>query len=266
MVSEIFTLAVGLLAVIYAGIAKFIQNKLIDRSRMEAMQKESKQLNLDFKKAKEKGDQAEMDKVMKKQMEMLPKMNKAMMAQFKPMIIILAVFFAFTWVVGHIDPTLEDDIKISLLDDGLGCDQTAGDGIYSACIEPENEGKWVVHVRSYRNGAEVGYDSVYFSYDEDIDDTYLENPRGEPLAVSTGKRDYYSGETVELYAQANDVSTVEATLDNGTAFRVDLPFTIPIVNVQRIYQPYWWFILISLISNLSIGFVLGKMKKKGEKK
>ncbi len=262
MVPEIFTLLVGLLAVVYAGVAKFIQNKLVDRSKVEEMQKESRQLSQDFKKAKERGNQAEMDKIMKKQMEMLPKMNKVMLSQFKPMIFILAIFFAFTWLVGQVNPTLEDDIKVSLLDNGLGCDKTAGDGIYSACIAPENEGKWVAHVRSYRNGAEVGYDSTYFSYDEDIDDTYLENPRGEPLAVSTDKRDYYAGETVELYAQADDVSAVEATLDNGTAFRVDLPFTIPIFNVQRIYQPYWWFILISLISNLSIGFVLGRMKKK----
>jgi hypothetical protein len=43
---------------------------------------------------------------------------------------------------------------------------------------------------------------------------------------------------------------------------VDLPIAIPILNVQTIYQPYWWFILISLITNLSLSVALGKLRKK----
>ena len=78
MVSEIFTALVGLLAVVYAGIAKFLQNKLVDRSQVEAVQAESKKLSKEFSEAKAKGNDKEMERIMKKQMEMLPKMNRRM--------------------------------------------------------------------------------------------------------------------------------------------------------------------------------------------
>jgi hypothetical protein len=259
---ELFTALVGVLAVVYAGTAKFIQNKLVDRSKIKGIQAESKKLNEDMKKAKERNDKATIDKIMKKQMEFLPKMNTMMFAQFKPMIFVLAIFFAFTWMVGQIDPTVSDDITIQLLDDGYDCDDVAEDGVYSGCLEPENSGKWIANVKAYRNGGEIGHNSTFFAYAQEIDDSYLENAVGEPLVVNTDKKNYVSGETVKIYASANDVSMVEAKFDNATAFRVDLPLTIPILNVSRIYQPYWWFILISLISNLSIGFVLGKLQKK----
>ncbi|MBU1681940.1 DUF106 domain-containing protein [Candidatus Micrarchaeota archaeon] len=259
---ELFTALVGVLAVVYAGTAKFIQNKLIDRSKIKGIQEESKKLNEDMKKAKERNDKAAIDKIMKKQMEFLPKMNTMMFAQFKPMIFVLAIFFAFTWMIGQIDPTVSDDITIQLLDDGYGCDDVAEDGVYSGCLEPENSGKWIANVKAYRNGGEVGHNSTFFAYAQEIDDSYLENAVGEPIVVNTDKKNYVSGETVKIYASANDVSMVEAKFDNATAFRVDLPLTIPILNVSRIYQPYWFFILISLISNLGIGFVLGKLQKK----
>jgi hypothetical protein len=262
MVLEIFTTLVGVLAVIYAGFAKFIQNKLVDKSKVEGMQKRSKELNAEFKKAKEKGNQKEMDAIMKKQMAFLPEMNKVMLGQFKPMIFILVLFFAFTWVVGQIDPNIQDDIKIVLLDDGNGCDVIAQDGIYSACVTPENSGKWVANVKSFKNGAETGSNFTYFVYDAISDDTYTEEPMGNAIVASTDKKSYSKGETVKLFAETTDASSVEATLDSATSFRVDLPITIPILNVQRIYQPYWWFILISLIANLSLSLILSKLKKK----
>ncbi len=261
MVLETFTALVGLIAVVYAGIVKYIQNKMIDRSKIQDIQAQSKKLNEEFKRAKEKGNKKEMENVMKKQMEFLPQMNTVMMGQFKVMGVIMLIFFAFIWVVGEMDPSVQDDIKVTLADDGTGCDESAGDGTYSACIEPENSGKWVASMRSYRNGVEVGFNSTYFSYNAQIDDTYTENPQGEHLVASTDKVSYENGETVKLYAQAEDVSSVVASLDNATSFRVDLPLTIPVLNVQRIYQPYWWFILISLITNLTLSVVLGRLKK-----
>ena len=265
MVLEYFTALVGVLAVIYAGVAKFLQNKLVDRSMVEGVQAKSKKLNEEFKKAKEKGNQAEMDRIMKKQMEVLPEMNKVMFAQFKPMIIIIGVFLVFTWVVGIVDPTTQDDFTVRLYDNGEGCDAIAEDGIYSACFDLNGStyGKWNVKVKSFRNGAEVGSNSTFFSYSEETDDNYVENPKGEPLVVGTDKRNYAAGEDVAVFAEAADVTKVEAVVDSGTSFRVDLPIAIPILNVHRIYQPYWWFILISLISNLSLSVIIGQARKRG---
>ncbi len=265
MILEHFIALVGILAIIYAAIAKFLQNKLVDRSLVEGVQAKSKKLSEEFKKAKEKGNQKEMDAIMKKQMEVLPEMNKVMFAQFKPMIIIIGIFLAFTWVVGQVDPTTHDDVVISLADNGIGCDEQADDGIYSACyrMNGTNFGKWTITAKSFRNGAEAGTNSTYVSYVTETDDTYLEDPKGDPLVLSTDKKRYEESEEMVITADAASVSEVRATLDSGTHFRVDLPFTIPIFNVQRIYQPYWWFILISLVSNLTLSLAISQAKKRG---
>ena len=266
MVLEYFTALVGVLAVTYAGIAKFLQNKLIDRSMVEGVQAKSKKLNEEFKKAKEKGNQTEMDRIMKKQMEVLPEMNKVMFAQFKPMIIIIGIFLVFTWVVGMVDPTTQDDFTVRLYNNGEGCDVTAEDGIYSGCFDlnGSNYGKWGVTVSSFRNGVEAGSNSTFFSYNEETDDNYVENAKGEALEVSTDKKHYVAGESATIFAKpGGEVSEITATVNNGTSFRVDLPVTIPILNVKRIYQPYWWFILISLIANLSLSVIIGQARKRG---
>ncbi len=268
MVLETFTALVGMLAVIYACIARFIQNKLIDRSKVEAVQAESRKLSEEFKKAKESGNQKKVQEVMQKQMEFFPKMNKMMMAQFKPMFVILGLFLAFTWVVGQMDPFVGDDITIVMVDDGTGCDAEAGDSTYSACyvLGGTNYGKWVFSARALEEDREIGYNSTYFLYNsDDLSDTFTEAPRGEPVYVSTSKTIYYEGETVRLYAQSEKARQMEAVLNNGTSFHVDLPIEIPVINVKRIQQPYWWFILVSLIANLSLSFAMGKLKKKGKK-
>jgi hypothetical protein len=264
MVLDIFATLVAFLAVVYAGIAKFIQSKLVNRVEVESIQAESKKLSEELKKAQKTGNQAKIDEAMKRQMEFLPKMNKIMMGQFKPMIVILAFFFAFTWGVGQLDPTVQDDITVKLVDDGTGCDAKAADGIFSGCysMENENHGKWTYTAKAYKNGGEVGSNRTYFTYNADEVDSYVEGPMGQPVQLSTDKRDYFPGETVELFAQSQGADSIEASLDNGTFFRVDLPITIPILNVQKIYQPYWWFILISLITNLSLSVALGKLRKK----
>ncbi|MBU0533041.1 DUF106 domain-containing protein [Candidatus Micrarchaeota archaeon] len=264
MTFEIFTALVAFLALIYAGMAKFIQNKLVNREELEAMQAESKKLNEEVKKAQESKNQKKIDEAMKKQMDFLPKMSKTMMSQFKPMIVIMALFFAFTWAVGYINPLVEDDITIVMNDDGEGCDELAGDGIYSACYELEdmNYGKWMYNAKAFNQDNEIGSNYTYFNYNSEEVDNFTEMPHGEPVYLSTDKKEYSAGETVKLYAENGNADRMEAVLDNGTYFSVVLPLAIPILNVKTIYQPYWWFILISLIANLSISFAMGKLRKK----
>jgi hypothetical protein len=293
MVFEIFTALVGLLALAYAGIARFIQNKLIDKSEMESIQKESKELSADYEKAKKAKDKKRMEEILQQQMEFLPRMNKAMMGQFKPMMVILVIFAVFTGVVGQLDPTMKDDIRLVLLDDGKGCDKIAGDGVFSACYTLDTSdtgfGKWTVHARMYESGAELGKNESYFLYKPDPDniDRYVELGTGEGLEIGTDKESYQPGETVSMHAipanmtrgssilflpigppRQTKIDRIEAMLSNGTYFRVDLPVTIPFWNTNRIYQPYTWFIMISLIANLALSVAIGqydKMKKDGKK-
>ena len=286
MVFEIFYALVTVLALVYASISRFIQNKLIDKSEMEAIQRESKELTADMDKAQKAKDKKKIDELLQRQMEFLPRMNKMMMAQFKPMFIILAVFFLLTAIVSQLDPTVKDDIRINLTDNGKGCDKVAGDGIYSACytLDPSNTnyGKWTILATMYYNGVALGHNESYFLYNPNSTnkDTYVERGVGESIVVMTDKAQYMPKDTVAIYAAPTNmtqgsnflfiqtaapaqlqVDHVEAALSNGTYFRVDLPVTIPLLDINRIYQPYTWFIMISLITNLSLSLVISQYEK-----
>ncbi|MEM4359915.1 MAG: EMC3/TMCO1 family protein [Candidatus Bilamarchaeaceae archaeon] len=250
-------------AIIYSIIAREVQNRMIDRKEIEDIQKESKRLSKEYKEAAEKSDRARMDKIMSEQMALLPRMNKMMFNQFKPMIIILVIFGLFTYVVNHFDPSTSDDIKLQMKDDGSNCDERAGDGIYTACfnISGANYGKWVAVVRALNGGTEVGRNATFFYYGERTTEAYVDRTNAN-MEIATDKDVYGEGETVRITAKppqnAHDVAVV---INNGTEFKVELPFTLPMVNVKTIYQPYWWFIFISLIFGLSYSFILGRIKK-----
>lgn len=269
MVFETFALLVALMALGYAVVARYLQNKLVNRSEMEAVQQESRRLSEEYKKATERKDKKKTDEIMQKQLEMLPKMNRMMFGQMKPMFLILGVFLVFTWVAGQLDPSTKDDITIDMADDGTGCDATARDGIFSACYAPANGGRWLYTATALTGNAQTGHNSSYFYYDAPDDgDAFTLQPGGQSVLPSTDRRTYSAGETVRLYAQSANANRMTATLDNGTTFYVDLPFAIPLINVQRIYQTYWWFIFISLIASLSISVLMSRMQKKkkeGEK-
>ncbi len=261
---ELYIWLVALAALIYAAVSRTIQGKFVNKKEMEEIQKESKALNQEYKKAAERNDKAAMEKIMKKQMELFPRMNKMMFASFKPMIIILLFFGGFIYVVNHFDPTTQDDITLMLSDDGKGCDESAGDNIYSGCYEigGENQGKWTFSAVALSSGAEIGNNQTYFFYGREDSDRYAEGGKGAAVAPSTDKQMYYEGDTVRLYASAPSQTTeVKAVLNNGTWFYVDLPFTLPIFNVKRIYHPYWWFILISVVLGLIISFILKRVIK-----
>ncbi len=259
---EWFTLVVAVLAAAYAGLARFIQNKLINRSDMAEIQNESKRLSDEYEKAKKNNDKKKMDSIMQEQLEVLPKMNKVMFAQFKPMIIILAIFFALTFMIGQIDPFVKNSIIIPLRDDGKGCDLIAGDHVYSGCFtfNSTNYGKWNILFKTKKSGADLDSNSTFILYNTTSPtDRFIETAKGQSLIVWTdNKSEYLPGDTVKLYTKTDrtDVDEVDAVLDNGTSFYVDLPFAIPILNVQRIHQPYWWFILISLSLNLILSALM----------
>jgi hypothetical protein len=287
MVLEAFAALVGFLALAYSGLLKFIQNKLVDKKEMEGIQAEAKRLNEEMDRAQKAGNQKKVDELMAKQLEHLQKMNGAMLNSMKPMFVIVLVFAAFMWVVGMLDPYVKDDITLNMTDDGLGCDRAAGDGVFSACytLAGENFGKWTVHAKMFEGSSEMGSNETYFLLNaQNASDTYVEPGKGEKLELGTDKREYAPGETVAItgvpanMTQGSEfiirlseprplrIDHMSATLSNGTYFSVELPIAIPLLNVKTIYQPYWWFILVSLIGNLGISFVMGRMKKKEGKK
>lgn len=254
---------------------------------MEAIQAESRRLNEEFQKAQKANDRKRMDRAMEKQMEFLPRMNKVMFKQFRPMFAIIIVFGAFMWAVNEIDPFTKDDITIELTDGGGGCDPVAGDGVFTGCYLLENgsAGKWTVHARAFEGSGEIASkEALFFLGAEGDRDTYVEEGKGEAMDLRTDKQEYMPGEEVVITAvpasmtkgsefiiqlaapRETSVDRVSARLSAGTYFRADLPIELPLLNIRSFYQPYWWFIFVSLIVNLGASFVLKQAKGKAAAK
>jgi uncharacterized membrane protein (DUF106 family) len=267
MAFENFILIVAVAAIFYALLARVIQAKMINKEAMKAVQEESKRLSAAFKEANEAGNKARADAIMKEQMELFPKMNKVMFSQFKPMIVIIGMLMLFSFAISTFDPTDDDDIVVNLMDNGLDCDEIASDGVYSSCYEitGDNYGKWIVFARAMQDEAELGKNYTYFLYNiENTSDTFVESATGEQFSIETDKTVYYQYDKIKLTSSApTKADRVEVKLSNGTNFFVDLPFTIPILNVQRIQQPYWWFIFVAMIGGIIMSIAYSQLQKAG---
>lgn len=258
-----YAVLVTIAAIVYSFATREIQFKYGNQTQMTEFQKRSKELTDQMNEANKQKDQKKMEEIMKKQAQLMPEMSKLMLGQFKLMIPILLIFFAFTWLVGHFDPTATDDYILQLTDDGKNCDKIADDRIFSVCITPKNEnyGVWQLDVKAINGGNIAGENSTYFYYVKE-DMTFSKGPKGEPVELTLSSNKIGKGETVTLTAYSKNAQTVQVTVNNGTHFYVDLPFTIPVVNVSRINEAYWWFIFVALISGLAISFIMGKIRNK----
>jgi uncharacterized membrane protein (DUF106 family) len=267
---ENYEILLAVLAVIYSGVARFIQIKLMNKAEMDAVQAESKRLNDEYKAADKAHDKAKMDRLMKEQMDLFPRMNKVLLSQFKPMIVILVIFFFVNWAITTYDPSKLDDVTLMAHING------SGNGTYiayytfnSTKLNGTNYGKWVASATAFDGTADIADNSTYFLYNVDnTTDTFLLAPKGQPMAVSTDKQVYYPGDTLEVMVTPPPSATaVNVTLNMGTSFYVDLPFTIPLVNVQRLHEPYWWFIFVTLIAGIIISIAYSMLtQKKGATK
>lgn len=275
-----YIIIVAVAAVIYGIIARSIQYKLGNRKEMEKIQRESKRLNQEYKDAMNAGKKEKAEEIMKEQMQLIGGMNKIMFAQFKPMLVIIGLFILFTSILGSFDPTLGDDVTVELNDAGTDCDSIAGDGLYSGCylLESENTGKWTVTVKALNDGSEKASNGTIFYLGEKTDDNFVEQAKGE-IDIELDKEIYQPGDEILVTAVHKSDSkgffdfflssgeytaphSMVAVLDSGTHFEVELPFTIPLLDVKTIYQPYWWFILISLIFSLVFSLIIGRFLKK----
>lgn len=253
---------VALLAIIYSLVVRKIQFKYGNQKEMQTLNEESKKLNEEYKKANARKDTKEMERVMARQMEVFSKIWKMTLSQFKTLIPILVIFFVFTWTVGYFDPTTKDDVTLELKDNGIGCDAITNDFIYSACyaLPASASGAWMVDVKAYNGDSSIGENYTQFVVGNgNIKDEYTKQATGKAPFISLDKTAYNPGDTVKITAKLAEGTSAKATLNSGTWFYVDLPFTIPLLNIKRLNEVYWWFIFVTIISGLLISFVAGKI-------
>ncbi|MEK6981990.1 MAG: EMC3/TMCO1 family protein [Candidatus Micrarchaeota archaeon] len=262
-----YVVLVAIAAILYSLLLRFINDKFGNKQEMQKFQEESKRLSDEYSKASKANDKIKMDQVMKEQMETLPKMNGMMLNQFKLMIPILIVFFVFTWSINNFDPTLKNHFTVSLNDLAKDCDKIANDGVFTGCtyLNSSNiDTTWAVIAKGYdSSGGEISENFTLFSYGQAPFDqnAYYKQQKGT-LSISVDKKIYSPKDKITIQASGNGLYKADAILNNGESFYVDLPFTIPFLNVKRIHEPYWWFLFLTVIIGLLLSIVQGLMTKK----
>lgn len=266
MVDNLFVIIVTIIAIIYSLVVRKLQYKFGNKKEMEAFQAESKRIQGEYNQATKEKNTGRSERLAEEQKQLLGRMGGLMFGQIKVMLIVIVVFLGVLWFVSYIDPHTKDDVKLSLLDNGVGCDKIAEDNIFSGCYELKNSnyGYWTATVSAYgSNGALIAQNGTRFIYKEASKVSGFYEKKGKPLGISLDSENYYPGQTVTITTKLNETpSKVQAVLDSGSFFYAELPFTIPIFNVKVINRTYWWFIFISIIMSLIIVPVYTKIEKK----
>lgn len=280
---ENFVYVVTFVSVIYALAAFVIQRKVGNYARIKEIQKASNDVSKELSEASKAKDQARIDAAMKKQADVMPMLSEMMMLQMKPLFVIIIVFVVIIGFVGMIDPNREFHLKAQMYDDGLAahCDKMAGDGVYSACINTtggKDNSVWLYTVRLESDqkdlfetiSASMGGSSAFaantssFQVGTAVPKWEKNVTSGMPISLTSSKEKYAAGETAAIYANASqaegkqiDSATIE--IDRGYRFAVDLPFTIPILNLDRLADITGWMIFCSFFISLALNPIMPKL-------
>lgn len=277
---------IALCAAIYVAISTFLQANIGGKDSLRSLQLEMRQMQMKMGEAGKKHDDKALDKLMGENMALTMKL---MVVQMQFAFIILFVFFGFAMLFTAVEPGAQDDYKFPLYDDALAahCDLAANDGIYSGCYAvPENasKGAWVIDVSlKSPSGEQLSRSGVEIFVDGGVpSDVWVQNvSQGGLLEMAMGKTQYHlnvsvdndkvsRGGTVSLHASSAPPvpqraismaphlqgATYEASSNMGTFFYVDLPVTLPLLNIRRIIGSTGVLIFSAFL--LSIAYSLSK--------
>jgi hypothetical protein len=267
---------IALLAAVYVAITTTVQANIGGKNRLKTIQEEMKTVQLQMMEASKGKDAAASDAVMKKYWDLTGELMKV---QFQMLAVLLVILFVFMSIFPHFEPGGEDDLRAQLFDDGLAahCDVLAGDGIYSNCFAiPASAavGAWVADAHLYSAGNESLAKNGTALYvergvPEDIwiqpvsQSGFIDGLLGKTayhLNVTSGLQNVTRGQAVALFATVSPTppagARIEGSLDMGTFYYVDLPFTIPLINIRRIIGSYGVFLFAAFV--ISILYSIGK--------
>ena len=267
---------IALLAIVYVAITTTVQANIGGKNRLKTLQEEMKNVQLQLMEASKGKDQAQSDEIMKKYWDLTGELMKA---QSQMLGVLLVILFVFMAIFPHFEPGGEDDLRAQLFDDGLSahCDAAAGDGVFSNCFaipSSAKTGAWVADVHLYSPGNESLAKNGTALYveggaPEDIwvqpvsQSGFIDGLLGKTayhINATTDRQNVTRGQTVALYAAVSPTppkdTRLEGSLNMGTFYYVDLPFTIPLINIRRIIGSYGVFLFAAFV--ISILYSIGK--------
>jgi len=265
-----------LLATVYVALTTTIQTNIGGKNRLKTLQEEMKNVQLQLIEAGKNKDSAQSDAIMKKYWDLT---GELMTIQFKMLGVLLVILFVFMAIFPHFEPGMEDDMKSSLFDDGLlaHCDALASDGVFSNCFAmpaSANTGAWIADVYLYSDTNEtLAKNGTVLYVEKGVPEDIWIQPVSQSGFVDglLGKKAYHinaitnlknvtRGQTLALHATVSPTPPKEArlngSLDMGTFYYVDLPFTIPLINIRRIIGSYGVFLFAAFV--ISILYSIGK--------
>ena len=269
-----YWMLLALVAALYAAFLVFLQNNIGGKGRMRSLQLEVQQLQKTMTEAAKNKKEKEMDAAIAQNWKLTGELMKIQMQLYA---VLLVVLFVAAFAFPHVEPGMGDDTRLQLYDDGLAshCDAAAGDGIYSNCYAiPANatRGAWVIDAYLYsasndtlsRNATAIYVEGGNASdawMQASAQTGFLDGLLGRVphyLNVSTDRANYSRGDTVAIRASLSPAlpdGRLEADLDGGTFFHIDLPFTIPFINIRRIIGSYGVFLFFAFVMGMiySIG-------------
>ena len=275
-----------LVAAIYVVIVNFAQARIGGKNRLVVLQQEMRENQKKMIEATKNKNTAESDALMNQYWKMT---SELMGIQLKLTGVFLVVFLSLAALFPYIEPTGNDDISLQLYDNGLAanCDLLAGDGLYSGCLalpKNTNKGAWVVdiHLKSSSNETLAKNATALYVDGGKPEDIWLQASSQNGLFdgllgktahyvnITADKANVTRGETIPLHATASSLpegARMEAVANSGTFLYLDLPFSIPLINIRRIIGSYGLFIFLAFVISMvySIGKAFhSKLSKKNE--
>lgn len=264
------------IAAAYVAASTYAQNNFGGKNRLKNLQLEMREVQKKMTESAKKNSEKELNEAISQNWKLTWDLMKI---QFMMLGMLLVVLFALMHAFPLIEPGLQDDVKLQLLDDGLPshCDMSAGDGIFSNCYSlPANgtRGAWVVDgLLLSASGEQLARNATAIYYEggkpEDVwlqaqtASGFMDGITGKVpygLNISTGKQNYAKGESVAIRAAATPAppqgASYQASIDSGTFFYVDLPFPLPLINIRRIIGSYGVFLFTVFV--LGIAYSIGK--------
>jgi len=273
-VDHVFLL-IAILSAAYAFFSTMMTQVYGNRARVKEIQERMKRINQEHAAALRSGDRDALARAEKAQSEELPALLKeSMVLQFKPMLPTLALFFLlFYYALPSIAPDANDDVRLTLFDDGLPehCDSFANDSVFSNCYKiPAGapNGTWVASAKAVRTGSflffpseeKLGENSTLFlvgapSIEERLPSLPQHNYRAMVI-LQADKTSYSRGEMVSISARVtgDGFEKVVASLDSGTRYWVDSTVDIPFLGKEL--HPTGLFILLIIISSLLLQLLI----------
>lgn len=253
---ELYFWIVTLCGLIYSGLSQVVRGKLVNMERMKELQKEMNKLNKEFIDAMKKKNTKRMDEIQLQQNKIMPEFNGMMMGQMKVMLVIIAIFMGFMWMLGAIDPYLNDDVSLEFQKSGENwCGEIPLSGGAA--------GPWYIGVKAFEGDAQRAENGTIIYHGVDGSSFVPYGPvTGEQMGVFADKESYSSDENAVVCASAPAYTDrVVATANSGTWFHIKLPLELPLVN-RTLSGANIWFILVAMVGGLGISRIKNVITKK----